>query len=85
MLPLFLSISLVSETENLRLASPVISAAFQCDNCTTVNLSTPVNVTFKLTPYDQVSYHNLWSLWLVLAYRMAAATMTVADLHMTAG
>ena len=43
-----------SETENLRLASPVISAAFLCDNCTTSNLSTPVNITFTLSPGDQV-------------------------------
>jgi hypothetical protein len=37
-----------------RLASPVISASFQCDTCTTSNLSTPVQVTFKHTEYDQV-------------------------------
>ena len=48
------SLSLNSATEILRLASPVISATFQCDNCTTSNLSTPVNITFTLTPYDQV-------------------------------
>ena len=39
----------------LRLASPVISASFQCDNCTTSNLSTPVQVMFKHSAYDEVS------------------------------
>ena len=45
----------VSRNLAFRLASPVISASFQCDTCTTSNLSTPVQVTFKHTPYDQVS------------------------------
>jgi hypothetical protein len=50
-------LSKYSNTEGLvfRLASPVISASFQCDTCTTSNLSTPVQVTFKHTEYDQVS------------------------------
>lgn len=37
-----------------RLASPVISASFLCDNCTTSNFSTPVQVAFQHTPYDVV-------------------------------
>jgi hypothetical protein len=51
-------LSKCSNTDDLvfRLASPVISASFQCDTCTTSNLSTPVQVTFKHTPYDQVLY-----------------------------
>ena len=43
-----------SDDRVFRLASPVISASFQCDTCNTSNLSTPVQVTFKHTPYDQV-------------------------------
>ena len=43
-----------SESYVFRLASPVISASFQCDTCSTSNLSTPVQVTFKHTQYDQV-------------------------------
>ena len=43
-----------SDDRVFRLASPVISASFQCDTCTTSNLSTPVQVTFKHTQYDQV-------------------------------
>ena len=45
-----------SEDLVFRLASPVISASFQCDTCTTSNLSTPVQVTFKHAAYDQVYY-----------------------------
>ena len=37
----------------LRLASPVISAS--CENCTTSNLSTPIEITFTHLPYDKVS------------------------------
>ena len=37
-----------------RLASPVISTTIQCDTCITSNLSSPVQVTFKHLPYDQV-------------------------------
>ena len=43
-----------SDDRVFRLASPVISASFQCDTCTTSNLSTPVQVTFNHTQYDQV-------------------------------
>ena len=48
-----------SDTDNLivlRLASSVISISPQCDgiNCTTSNLSTPVEVTFTHTPYDNI-------------------------------
>ena len=39
-----------------RLASPIISTAFRCDNCTTANFSTPVQVTFRHQPYDEVCY-----------------------------
>ena len=38
----------------MRLASPVISASVQCDNCTTSNFSSPVEVTFTHLPYDVV-------------------------------
>ena len=38
----------------MRLASPVISASVQCDNCTTSNLLSPVEVTFTHLPYDVV-------------------------------
>ena len=49
-----------SDSDDLvfRLASPVISASFQCDTCTTSNLFTPVQVTFRHTEYDQVPYHH---------------------------
>ena len=43
-----------SDERVFRLASPVISASFLCDNCTTVNFSTPVQVAFRHTPYDVV-------------------------------
>ena len=38
-----------SDDRVFHLASPVISASFQCDTCTTSNLSTPVQVTFTHT------------------------------------
>ena len=49
-----LSIIRNQEDRVVRLASPVISASFQCDNCTISNLSTPVEVTFTHMAYDKV-------------------------------
>ena len=45
----------------LRLASPIISASFQCENCTLLNLSTPVEITFEHCSYDQVKYTQIES------------------------
>ena len=57
------------EERVLRLASPVISASVQCDNCTISNLTNPVEVTFTHSRYDMVSSNtNGWELLRQLWY-----------------